>query len=345
MNAITKGTLVALIAAVLFGVTTPLIQRLSASSGAFATAMLLYVGAALGAGVPQRRGKEAQLERKHVGRLALVALFGAAMAPACLAWGLKHVGALTASLLLNLEAVFTVAFARVLYREHVGRRVLVAVTLMVAGGAVVALRTQQSGASSAIGIAAIIAATFAWAADNTLTRPLSDYDPRSVVFGKATMGALLSLLLALVARDVWPSSAAALGLVACGASGYGLSLRLYLRAQRTLGAARTGSVFAFAPFAGVALAFAIGDRANVALVILATVLFAVAVYLHATEPHGHPHRHEPLEHDHAHRHDDGHHTHVHDVPVRGQHSHMHLHESLEHAHAHADDVHHRHEHD
>ena len=344
MNAITRGTLVALIAAALFGVTTPLIQRFSAAAGPFATALLLYVGAALGAGLPRRRGEEPQLQRKHLGRVALVALFGAAIAPACLAFGLKHVGALTASLLLNLEAVFTVAFARIFYREHLGRRVIVAVLLMVAGGAVLAMRTQDGGTSSALGIAAIIGATFGWAADNTLTRPLADYDPRAVVFGKASIGVALSLGLALLARDAWPPLLAALALVGCGASGYGISLRLYLRAQRALGAARTSSVFAFAPFVGAALAFVIGDRHGVVLVLVASLLFAAAVYLHATEHHAHRHGHEPIEHDHAHRHDDAHHDHVHDVPVRGEHSHMHRHEAVEHAHPHGSDIHHRHRH-
>ena len=40
---------------------------------------------------------------------------------------------------------------------------------------------------------------------------------------------------------------AAVGLLVIGATGYGLSLRFYLLAQRAFGAARTGFVFAFAP--------------------------------------------------------------------------------------------------
>ena len=74
--------------------------------------------------------------------------------------------------------------------------------------------------------------------------PLSDFDPRFVVFWKASLGAALSGALALLQRDSWPEPLALLALIACGASGYGLSLRLYLRAQRLLGAARTGSLFA-----------------------------------------------------------------------------------------------------
>ena len=42
-----------------------------------------------------------------------------------------------ASLLVNLEAVFTLALGAAVHREHVGRRVGVAALVMTAGGAVV----------------------------------------------------------------------------------------------------------------------------------------------------------------------------------------------------------------
>ncbi|MEP7283480.1 MAG: EamA/RhaT family transporter, partial [Rubrivivax sp.] len=41
-----RGGLLALLAAVLFGVSTPLVQRFGAGVGAFTTAALLYAGAA-----------------------------------------------------------------------------------------------------------------------------------------------------------------------------------------------------------------------------------------------------------------------------------------------------------
>ena len=342
---IARGSLVAVTAAILFGMTTPLVKQFGAGVGAFATATLLYAGAALASGFPRRRADEPALGREQLRRIALVALLGAALAPASLAWGLQHSGALAGSLLLNLEAVFTVFLAAALYRETIGRRVAFAVALMVAGGALLAVRAGTGGGSSALGLAAIVGATIGWALDNTLTRPLADFDPRAVVFGKALGGTVLSASTALVLRDAWPSPLAALALLACGAVGYGLSLRLYLRAQRTLGAARTGSLFAFAPFVGGAFAFALGDRENALLVAAAGALFGIAVYLHATETHHHRHRHAPQEHEHAHRHDDGHHAHVHDPQVAGEHSHSHRHEPWEHEHPHGADLHHRHEHD
>ena len=50
----------------------------------------------------------------------------------------------------------------------------------------------------------------------------------------------LSRALVLVMREPLPDASAALARLAIGATGYGLSLRLYLLAQRAFGAARTG---------------------------------------------------------------------------------------------------------
>ncbi len=343
-RAIAVGRLAVLAAAALFGATTPLVRRFGVSVGPFATATLLYAGSALGSGAFGSRGAagEPSLGRSQGGRLAIVALLGATLAPASLAWGLQHAGALAASLLLNLEALFTVAFARALYREPLGARFAWATGLMLAGGALLALRAGGSGASSMFGLAAILAAAMGWALDSALTRPLADFDPRAVVFGKSVVGVLLSAAVAVAARDAWPHPAATAALVACGVVGYGASLRLYLRAQRALGAARTGALFAVAPFVGAAVAFAAGERGGGGLVLAAGTVFGVAAYLQTTEDHRHLHHHQTIAHEHSHRHDDGHHAHHHDVPVAGEHSHPHAHDAQEHDHPHAADLHHRH---
>jgi drug/metabolite transporter (DMT)-like permease len=320
------------------------VKHFGSGVGAFATAALLYSGSAIGAGLPAPQDGEPSLGRHQIGRMVLVAALGAALAPASLAWGLQRTGALAASLLLNLEVVFTVLLARVFYREPGGWRMALAVALMVAGCVLLGARAG-GGRSSALGLVAISSAALAWALDSTLTRPLADFDPSAVVFGKAVAGAVLSAAIALVLREPWPAGSACMALAACGAVGYGLSLRLYLRAQRVLGAARTASLFALAPFVGAMLAYGLGDRDGALLVVVAGALFALAVTLHATEAHHHRHRHEPVDHEHAHRHDDGHHDHLHVPPVEGEHSHAHRHESREHDHPHGADLHHRHGHE
>jgi hypothetical protein len=151
-------------------------------------------------------------------------------------------------------------------------------------------------------------------------------------------------VLARVAGEPWPHAGAAVALVACGAVGYGLSLRLYLRAQRVIGAARTGSVFAAAPFLGAVAAWGLGERTGGASTLAAGALCVLGIWLHLTETHGHEHTHDCMDHEHAHRHDDGHHDHRHDEMPRGEHSHPHRHEPMAHSHPHGPDVHHRHGH-
>jgi hypothetical protein len=128
-----------------------------------------------------------------------------------------------------------------------------------------------------------------------------------------------------------------------GAASYGLSLLLYLRAQRVLGAARQAALFAIAPFAGAVGSMALlGDQPS-ALDIAAAALMAAGVMGLVRARHAHPHTHEPIEHDHLHVHDE-HHQHAHAQVVAGPHSHPHRHDALTHTHAHVSDVHHHHRH-
>ena len=346
-NPIAIGAVYAVLAAIAFGLATPFIQRFGTGLGPFTTACLLYVGAALGAlPNPWRRhaDREPPVRWTHVRRLAAVAFFGAALAPTLFAWGLQRVPATDASLLLNAEAVFTVGLAAIFYREHVGRRVLLAVAFMFAGGSLAVAGSSSGTATGPAGALAIIAAVLCWAMDNTLTRPLADLDPSAVVRRKALLGLLLNCGIALVRQEPFPGTNQVIGLLACGVTGYGLSLRFYLLAQRRIGAGRTGSVFALAPFLGAVAAALMGDRSAGWATLAAGLLFGLGVILHLTEKHRHPHLHQTTTHDHAHRHDDGHHDHAHETCPEGMHSHPHEHAAVAHAHPHGPDLHHEHQH-
>jgi drug/metabolite transporter (DMT)-like permease len=345
-----RGGLFALAAAALFGISTPLVQRAGSNVGAFTTAALLYAGAALiGQLLRQPVEREAALRRADAPRLAWMALFGAVLGPVALAWGLQHTSGTSATLMLALEALFTAVLARALYREVMDRRVWAAMLLLLAGGMVLVIDRAmkggtQEGDAQLLGLLAVLVATAAWGVDNTLSRALAERDPAQVVLGKSALGVAATALLAFIAHEPLPSVNAALALLAIGATGYGLSLRLYLLAQRAFGAARTGSVFAFAPFIGALLAIALGDRALSWGMAAGGALMLLGVALHLIESHGHAHVHEALEHEHAHTHDDAHHTHTHDEMPAQAHSHKHQHEPMQHTHPHVPDAHHLHKH-
>ncbi|MDO9093875.1 MAG: EamA family transporter [Rubrivivax sp.] len=340
-----RGGMFALLAAALFGVSTPLVQQFGVGLGAFSTAALLYAGAAaVGLLSRQRIHREARLQRADMPRLLAMAGFGAVIGPVALAWGLQNTSGTSASLMLTLEALFTAVLAWRLYRETMDGRVWAAMALLLAGGMVLVLDQGRAGGAQLMGLLAVLLATAAWGVDNTLSRALAERDPGQVVMAKALLGATATSLLSVLFGEPLPSAGAALALLAIGATGYGLSLRFYLLAQRAFGAARTGSVFAFAPFIGAALAVALGDRSASGLMVLGSGLMLAGVVLHLAESHGHEHEHEALAHEHAHRHDDGHHNHVHDPMPAGGHSHPHWHEPLRHGHAHVPDAHHAHRH-
>jgi len=340
-----RGGLLALLAAALFGLSTPLVQHFGHGLGAFTTASLLYAGAAVIALVmrhpPER---EAALRRSDFPRIAAMAAFGAVIGPVALAWGLQRTSGSSASLMLTLEALFTALLAWRLYGETMDKRVGAAMLFLLAGGMVLVLEQGLAGDTQLAGLLAVLIATAAWGMDNTLSRGVADRDPGQVVLAKASLGATATMGLALLFREPMPGMVAAVALLAIGATGYGLSLRLYLLAQREFGAGRTGSVFAFAPFIGALGAFALGSRSGTWILAIGGVLMLVGVVLHLFESHGHEHDHEALEHEHAHTHNDGHHLHTHENMPAGQHSHVHRHEPLRHVHPHVPDAHHLHQH-
>ena len=344
-----RGALIALAAAVLFGISTPLVQRFGVGVGSFTTAALLYAGAALiGALLRRPIEREARVQRSDAPRLGLMALFGAVIGPVALAWGLQHTSGASASLMLTLEAVFTAVLARLWYHESLDRRVILAMLLLTLGGMTLVVDRAadgNNGAGQMLGLLAVMLATAAWGVDNTLSRAVADRDPGQVVMLKGALGAAATALVAVGFGEPLPGQWPALALLAVGATGYGLSLRFYLLAQRAFGAARTGSVFAFAPFVGALFAFLLGERSGSAWMLAGAVLMAAGIVLHLAESHAHEHAHDELEHEHAHRHDDGHHTHDHDDPLPAAiHSHRHRHAPTRHAHAHVPDEHHAHRH-
>jgi drug/metabolite transporter (DMT)-like permease len=347
----------ALVAAALFGATAPLARWLGLDRSPLAGSAVLYGGAGLallamllfGRARGDGRGRtETPLLRADLPLLAAVILVGGLAAPVLLLHGLAHTGATITSLLLNLETPFTAVIATLVFREHLGRRGVAATLGILAGAAWLAWASATATAGSPqgtlAGAAAVAGACACWAVDNNLSARLSLRDPRALVAVKGLGAGGLAALLALASRAPWPPlPRAALGLL-LGALGYGTSLLLYVRAQRQLGAARTGALFATGPFLGAlgAVAF-LGEPARPALG-AAALLMAGGVALFLGERHEHEHAHEAAEHDHLHVHDE-HHVHEH----RGDegpepHAHPHQHDAVRHAHPHVSDIHHRHRH-
>lgn len=352
-----RGHLAGLVAAVLFGCSAPLISTVTRAGSALSIAGLLYGGATLALlSVRLVRGTQAEtpVGRQDWPALAILTLLGGVVGPMALVQGLARLPAATSSLLLNLEAVFTLAIAVLLGREHLGRRGLLSAGLTIAG-AVVLSEGSLRGANG-VGSALIALASLAWGIDNNLSQRLSLRDPIQIATFKAAAASLPMLTLAMVLGHGFPSVPVSLELLAIGALGYGISIWLDLLALRDLGAAREAVLFSAAPFVGALFSLAILREPFSATLLVAAALMAAGVMLLLREQHSHWHRHDNLRHAHRHWHDprggDPHHAHHHaqadliDTPVDRPfwHAHEHQHEQLEHAHGHVSDAHHRHSH-
>jgi drug/metabolite transporter (DMT)-like permease len=230
------------------------------------------------------------------------------------------------------------------FGEHLSPREVLAALLIVAGGAIVGLHGSAGGLEgSALGVLSIAGACLCWAIDNNLNARLSMKDPVQLLRIKMLCAGGLNLAAAAIFGQRVQSALTGLSALLLGTVSYGVSFFLYTRAQRAVGAARQGALFAVAPFAGAAVAIPLlGDRASPSDVAGAAVM-ALGVWLLARARHAHLHTHAVFTHDHLHTHD-AHHQHAHDGPVAEPHSHLHTHGPLTHEHPHVSDAHHKHRH-
>ena len=346
-----RGVMYAIVAAVLFGASTPFAKELLSSIDPVLLAGLLYAGSGIGLGawlllrrLTRARAVEAALQDRDLPWLAGAVVFGGILGPMLLMLGLRNTPASSASLLLNLESVLTAVLAWTVFRENVDRRVFLGMVAIVAGGVVLSWQ-QQAAAGVPWGALAIVGACLCWAIDNNLTRVVSAGDPIHIAAIKGGAAGAVNIGIALSLGSHIPAARDALVAGAIGLAGYGVSLVCFVLALRHLGTARTGAYFSTAPFVGAALSLLLfAERPGLAFWI-AGVLMAIGIWLHLSERHEHAHEHEALEHEHRHGHDE-HHQHTHDIPWDGvePHSHPHRHEPLVHSHPHFPDIHHRHGH-
>lgn len=350
MRARTTGVAQALGSAALFGATTPLAARLTGSTSPGVLAGLMYLGSGLvlaGSMLWPRRGYQASLSRRDLPTVGAAIAIGGALAPWLLLTGLHRTPPATASLLLNIEVVFTALLAWVVFHEGFGLRIGLGLGCIVAAGVLLVWQSHSMHLHWAA--LAIVGACACWAVDNNITQRVADKDPRQIAMLKGLLAGGANLGLGLGTGGHLPGSVRTLAAMAIGVAGYGVSLMLFITAMRRLGTARSSALFALGPFVGVLVSVVVLRDHAPAMLWPGGGLMAVGAGLYLTERHGHLHAHDPITHVHLHRHDDGHHDHPHDgleagPDGRGGHVHVHQHQAITHVGSHQPDTHHRHRH-
>lgn len=349
-----KGIIYALLAAVLFGASTPFAKLLGAQVEPVALAGILYLGSGIGlsllyffrlvAAHARITTTANSLRARDLPWLGGAILFGGVAGPVLLMLGLNSTPAASASLLLNMEGVLTALLAWFVFRENFDRRIFLGMLLIISAGG---LLSWEQGWQQGLpwGAIAIIGACLCWAIDNNLTRKVAAGDAVQIAALKGLIAGSVNLLIAFASGMVLPEYKVLLSAGLLGFFGYGLSLMLFVLALRHLGTARTGAYFSAAPFAGAVISLLLLGETPSLLFWAAASLMAVGLWLHLSETHSHTHAHPFMEHVHSHTHDD-HHPHTHAFAWDGTepHTHLHQHQPMTHEHAHFPDIYHRHPH-
>ena len=349
-----QGVMYAVLAALLFGASTPLAKILVGQVAPLTLAALFYLGSGVGLLAcflvralfirRRRQDQSVALGASDLPWLAAAIAAGGVAGPVLLMLGLAAMPASSASLLLNMEGVLTAVFAWCVFKENVDRRIALGMLFIVVAG--VLLTWEQIPVFGVPrGALAILGACLCWAIDNNLTRKVCASDPLQIAGIKGLVAGAINLGIAFMLGLSLPPAPTILVAALLGFCGVGLSLVLFVLALRHLGTARTGAWFSVAPFVGAALSLLLPGEAAGSTFWLAATLMGAGLWLHWTESHAHAHQHTAMVHAHEHVHDI-HHLHQHDFAWDGRepHAHFHRHAPLRHAHAHYPDMHHRHAH-
>ena len=281
---IKKGIFLAILAAALYALSSPVSKVLLDYIPSTLIAGFLYVGAGVGMVIivlirklSHSTEKEKSLTRKELPyTIAMIVLDIAA--PISLLYGLTMTTAANASLLNNFEIVATALIALFVFKESISARLWLGIIFVTASCALLSFEDISSLQFNS-GSLFVLLATVCWGLENNCTRKLSSKDPLQVVMLKGIFSGTGSILIGLFIGEritAWWTIPVVLLL---GFVAYGLSIYFYVYAQRFLGAARTSAYYAVAPFISVFLSLLIFREVPGVMFIAALILMIIGAWL------------------------------------------------------------------
>lgn len=283
-----KATLFAILAAALYAISSPISKLLLKEVPPTLMASFLYLGAGLGMSIVdiinQKKNtekNEARLTKQELPYIAgMVALDIAA--PIFLMLGLTMTSAANVSLLNNFEIVATSLIALIIFKEHIEKRLWVAIFLITISSIILSIEDLRSFSFS-IGSFFVLLACICWGLENNCTRKLSVKDPLQVVIIKGLGSGIGSLIIALLLGETSNNISFIIAALILGFFAYGLSIFLYIYAQRDLGAAKTSAYYAISPFIGVGLSWVIFREIPTPPFIIALFIMIIGMYFASSE--------------------------------------------------------------
>ncbi len=328
------AVILAFLAAVFYAINTPVSKFLLNNVTPTFMAAFLYLGAGVGVGIMYLFHIKKEEEAERLTKQDLPYTIGMIVldiaAPIFLMIGIKMGTASNASLLGNFEIVVTTLMALLIFKEQVSGKLWIAIGFITLSSIVLSFEGSGSFQFS-IGSLFVILATCCWGLENNCTRKISDKSTYEIVLLKGIFSGGGSFTIAMVLGEKIPEMIYIAIVMLLGFVAYGLSIFLYIRAQRNLGAAKTSAYYAVAPFIGSFLAFVVnGEKLAVEYFIgLALMLVGTVFVVYDTMINHHLHGHT---HTIVHTHNGVTHTHM----ITHEHEHNHFGNEEGHGHKHED---------
>lgn len=279
----------AILAAALYAISTPVSKMMLQVVPPTMIAAFLYLGACIGVGTMmlvrferKRPSTEERLHRRDIPyTVAMVALDIAA--PILMMFGLKTCSAANTSLLNNFEIVATAIIALLFFGEAVGRRLWTAIAFVTAASILLSLDDGSIGEALSFskGSLLVLGATICWGLENNCTRQIADRDPMEIVTIKGFGSGLGALAIAFAVGESLPAWHHLAIILLLGYVAYGLSIYCYTYAQRTIGAAKTSTYYALAPFIGALLSILMLGEPVTPVFIIASIIMAAGCWIAA----------------------------------------------------------------
>ncbi len=263
------ATGLAILAAALYAINVPLSKLLLEHVGTTMMAAFLYLGAGLGllgVGLLQKASGQGQTQERltkkelpfTVGMVVLDIL-----APIFLMLGIARTNSANASLLNNFEIVATSLIALFIFKEKISKLLWMAIALVVAASVILSFEGNGAFVFNE-GSLFVLAASVCWGLENNCTNKISHKSAVEIVVIKGCFSGLGSLIVAFVVGETLPAVKWMALVLLLGFVAYGLSINFYIRAQSSLGAAKTSAFYSIAPFLGVAFSMLLlGERPGV----------------------------------------------------------------------------------
>ena len=277
-NEKTAAVCYAIAAAVFYALNVPYSKLLLDKIAPTFMAAFLYLGAGIGVGIMylfhhKHEAPAERLEKKDIPYTVGMVLLDI-IAPILLMLGVKLGTSANASLLGNFEIVATTIIALLIFKEKVSRKLWTAIGFITLSSIILSFSGEDSFSFS-VGSLLVLGATACWGLENNCTRSISEKSTYQIVTIKGFGSGIGSLIVAMTLGESLPEIRYILPAVLLGFIAYGLSIFTYIRAQKTLGAAKTSAFYAVAPFIGAMLSFVFLRETLTTTYIIALVIMII----------------------------------------------------------------------